>query len=118
MQRYVRGVQSTHKIPGGSATPWSRYLVSHATRGDYHTHDGQDGQAAPTQWHGPEGLLRSYGIDPSKPVELKHLRSLMQGYSPVDGEPIRPVGSNGTRVAGIDLTFSPPKSVSALWRRL
>ncbi len=115
MRRYVRGVQSTHKIPGSSATPWSRYLVSQATRGDYYTHDGQDGQAAPTQWHGPEGLLRSYGIDPSRPVELKHLRSLMHGYSPVDGEPIRPVGSNGTRVAGIDLTFSPPKSVSALW---
>jgi conjugative relaxase-like TrwC/TraI family protein len=108
-------VQSTHKIPGASATPWSRYLVSQATRGDYYTHDGQDGQAAPTQWHGPEALLRSYGIDPNRPVELKHLRSLMHGYSPVDGEPIRPVGSNGTRVAGIDLTFSPPKSVSALW---
>lgn len=108
-------VQSTHKIPGASATPWSRYLVSQATRGDYYTHDGKDGQAAPTQWHGLEGLLRSYGIDPSRPVELKHLRSLMHGYSPVDGEPIRPVGSNGTRVAGIDLTFSPPKSVSALW---
>ncbi|HWY18921.1 MAG TPA: MobF family relaxase [Solirubrobacteraceae bacterium] len=108
-------MQSTHKIPGSSATPWSRYLVSQATRGDYYTHDSQDGQAAPTQWHGPEGLLRSYGIDPGKSVELKHLRSLMHGYSPVDGEPIRPVGSNGTRVAGIDLTFSPPKSVSALW---
>jgi conjugative relaxase-like TrwC/TraI family protein len=115
VQRYVRGVQSTHKIPGASATPWSRYLVSQATRGDYYTHDGQDGKAAPTQWHGPEGLLRSYGIDPSRPVELKHLRSLMHGYSPVDGEPIRPAGSNGTRVAGIDLTFSPPKTVSALW---
>jgi conjugative relaxase-like TrwC/TraI family protein len=114
-RRYVRGVQSTHKIPGASATPWSRYLVSQATRGDYYTHDGQEGQAASTQWHGPEGLLRSYGIDPSKAVKLKHLRSLMHGYSPVDGEPIRPVGSNGTRVAGIDLTFSPPKSVSALW---
>lgn len=115
MQHYVRGVQSTHKIPGSSATQWSRYLVSQTTRGDYYTHDGQGGQAAPTQWHGPEGLLRSYGIDPEKPVELKHLCSLMHGYSPVDGEPIRPVGSNGTRVAGIDLTFSPPKSVSALW---
>ena len=108
-------MQTTHKIPGASATPWSRYLVSQATRGDYYTHDGQDGQAAPTQWHGPEALLRSYGIDPGKPVELKHLRSVMHGFSPVDGEPIRPAGSNDTRVAGIDLTFSPPKSVSALW---
>jgi conjugative relaxase-like TrwC/TraI family protein len=108
-------VQSTHKIPGGSATTWSKYLISQASRGDYYTHDGQGGQAAPTLWHGPEGLLRSYRIDPSKAVELEHLRSLMHGYSPVDGEPIRPAGSNKTRVAGIDLTFSPPKSVSALW---
>jgi len=34
---------------------------------------------------------------------------------PVDGEPIRPAGSNKTRTAGIDMTFSPPKDVSALW---
>jgi hypothetical protein len=33
-------------------------------------------QAAPTQWHGPtDGLLRSYGVAPSRPVELKHLRA-------------------------------------------
>jgi conjugative relaxase-like TrwC/TraI family protein len=108
-------VQSTHKIPGGSATTWSKYLISQASRGDYYTHDGQDGQAAPTQWHGPEALLRSYGIDAGKPVELEHLRSLMHGFSPVDGEPIRPAGSDKTRVAAIDLTYSPPKDVSALW---
>jgi conjugative relaxase-like TrwC/TraI family protein len=111
-------VQSTHKIPGGSATTWSKYLISQASRGDYYTHDGQDGhdgQSVPTQWHGPEKLLRSYGIDASKPVELKHLRSLMHGFSPVDGEAIRPAGSDKTRVAAIDLTYSPPKDVSALW---
>jgi conjugative relaxase-like TrwC/TraI family protein len=112
--RYVRGVQSTHKIPGASATTWSRYLVSRASRGDYYTHDGND-RAAVVQWHGPGRLLRSYGIDPEKAVELTDLRSLMHGFSPVDGEPIRPAGSNGTRVAAIDLTFSPPKDVSALW---
>lgn len=107
-------VQTTHKIPGGSATTWSRYLVSVASRGDYYTSDAGAGGSAP-QWHGPEGLLRSYGIDPAKAVELSDLRSLMHGFSPVDGEPIRPAGSNGTRVAAIDLTFSPPKDVSALW---
>ena len=64
---------------------------------------------------GPDALLRSYGIDPAKSVELKDLRSLMHGFCPVDGEPIRPAGSDKTRVAGIDLTFSPPKTVSALW---
>jgi conjugative relaxase-like TrwC/TraI family protein len=105
-------MQSTHKIPGGSATTWSKYLISQASRGDYYT---QDGQSAPTQWHGPEKLLRSYGIDPGKPVELKDLRSLMHGFSPVDGEAIRPAGSDKTRVAAVDLTYSPPKDVSALW---
>jgi conjugative relaxase-like TrwC/TraI family protein len=108
-------VQTTHKIPGGSATRWSRYLISRASRGDYYTHDGKDGESAPTGWHGPEQLLRSYGIDPARPVELEHLRSLMHGFSPADGEPIRPAGSDRTRVAAIDVTFSPPKDVSALW---
>ena len=108
-------MQSTHKIPGGSAARWSRYLISQSSRGDYYTRDGPSDEPAPTQWHGPEALLRSYGIDPQKPIELEHLRPLMQGFSPVDGEPIRPAGSNKTRTAGIDLTFSPPKDVSALW---
>jgi conjugative relaxase-like TrwC/TraI family protein len=108
-------VQTTHKIPGTSATSWSRYLVAQASRGDYYTQDEQDGQSVATRWHGPKQLLRSYGIDPEKAVELRHLRALMQGFSPVDGEPIRPAGSNRTRVAAIDLTYSPPKDVSALW---
>ena len=89
--------------------------MAEASRGDYYTHDGQGGKAAPTQWHGPEKLLRSFGIDPEKAVELKHLRPLMQGFDPVTGEAIRPAGSNGTRVAAIDLSFAPPKEVSALW---
>ena len=43
------------------------------------------------------------------------LRTVMQGVSTVDGEPLRPVGSNGTRVAGVELMMAPPKTVSALW---
>jgi conjugative relaxase-like TrwC/TraI family protein len=113
--RYVRQMQTTHKIPGGSATTWAKYLVSQATRGDYYTADGQAPESAPTEWHGPKPLLRSFGIDPHQPVQLQHLRPLMHGFSPVTGEPIRPAGSNGTRTAGVDLTFSPPKDVSALW---
>jgi len=108
-------MQTTHKVPGSSATTWSKYLVSEASRGDCYTHDGNGGRSAPTQWHGPEELLRSYGIDPDKAVELKHLRPLMRGFDPVTKEPIRPVGSDGTRTAGVDLTFSAPKDVSALW---
>ena len=108
-------MQTTHKIEGSSAVRFARYLLAEASRGDYYTHDGQGGKSAPTQWHGPERLLRSFGIDPEKAVEMKHLGPLMQGFDPVTGKPIRPAGSNGTRVAGIDLSFAPPKEVSALW---
>jgi conjugative relaxase-like TrwC/TraI family protein len=107
-------MQTTHKVPGSSAVRFAKYLLSEAARGDhYYTHDGDND--APTQWHGPEELLRSFGIDPEKPVELRHLGPLMQGFSPVTGEPIRPAGSDGTRTAGINLCYAPPKEVSALW---
>jgi len=107
-------VQTTHKVPGSSAVRFAKYLLSEAARGDrYYTHDGDND--APTQWHGPQELLRSFGIDPGKPVELRHLGPLMQGFSPVDGKPIRPAGSDGTRTAGINLSYAPPKEVSALW---
>jgi conjugative relaxase-like TrwC/TraI family protein len=89
--------------------------LAEASRGDYYTHDGQGGQSVPTQWHGPQKLLCSFGIDPEKAVDMKHLGPLMQGFDPVTGKPTRPAGSNGTRVAGIDLSFAPPKEVSALW---
>jgi conjugative relaxase-like TrwC/TraI family protein len=107
-------MQTTHKVPGSSAVRFAKYLLSEAARGDrYYTHDGDND--APTQWHGPEELLRSFGIDPDKPVELRHLGPLMQGFSPVTGKPIRPAGSDGTRTAGINLCYAPPKEVSALW---
>jgi conjugative relaxase-like TrwC/TraI family protein len=108
------GMQTTHKIPGSSAVRFARYLLAEAARGDrYYTQDGEN--PAPTQWHGPEQLLRSFGIDPGKPVELRHLGPLMQGFHPVTGKAIRPAGSNGTRTAGINLAYAPPKEVSALW---
>ena len=108
-------MQTTHKIEGSSAVRFARYLLAEASRGDYYTHDGEGGKSAPTQWHGPEHLLRRFGIDPEKAVEMKHLGPLMQGFDPVTEKPIRPAGSNGTRVAGIDLSYAPPKEVSALW---
>jgi conjugative relaxase-like TrwC/TraI family protein len=108
-------MQTTHKIAGSSAVRFARYLLAEASRGDYYTHDGEGRKSAPTQWHGPERLLRSFGIDPEKAVEMEHLGPLMQGFDPVTEKPIRPAGSNGTRVAGIDLSFAPPKEVSALW---
>ena len=108
-------MQTTHKIPGDSATRYAKYLTSTATRGDYYTRDGEDDQPVPSRWHGSPGLLNSLGLDPEEPVQRSDLRAVMQGFSPLSGEPLRPAGSNGTRVAGVELMFAPPKSVSALW---
>jgi len=108
-------VQTTHKIPGYSAVRYAKYLTSTATRGDYYARDGEGDQPVPSRWHGSRGLLRSLGLSAENPVERSDVRMVMQGFSPRDGEPLRPVGSNGTRVAGVELMMAPPKSVSALW---
>jgi conjugative relaxase-like TrwC/TraI family protein len=112
---YLRRVQTTHKIPGDSATRYAKYLTSTATRGDYYTRDGDEDQSVPSRWHGSPNLLRSLGLNAEGPVERSDLRAVMQGFSPLTGEPLRPAGSNGTRVAGVELMMAPPKSVSALW---
>jgi conjugative relaxase-like TrwC/TraI family protein len=108
-------VQTTHKIPGDSAVRYARYLTSSATRGDYYTREGGEDRPVPSRWHGSPELLEFLGLDPESQVERSDLRAAMQGFSPLTGEPLRPAGANGTRVAGVELMFAPPKSVSALW---
>ena len=118
------GVQTTHKIAGTSATGYATYLTSESDRGDYYIPAGEederggDGGAAggmQSRWHGSHELLTKLGLSPSGPVQKEELSALMKGVSPASGEELRRAGSNGTRVAGTDLTFSAPKSVSALW---
>ncbi len=108
-------MQTTHKIPGDSAVRYAKYLTSTSTRGDYYTRDGADDPAVPSRWHGSSALLRSLGLGAEEPVARSDLSAVMQGFSPLSGEPLRPAGSNGTRVAGVELMMAPPKSVSALW---
>ncbi len=110
-------MQTTHKIPCDSATRYAKYLTSTSTRGDYYTRDSKNDSEAPvpSRWHGSPGLLCSLGLDPEEPVARDDLRAVMQGFSPLTAEPLRPAGSNGTRVAGVELMMAPPKSVSALW---
>jgi conjugative relaxase-like TrwC/TraI family protein len=120
---YVRGrMQTTHKISGGAAAGYAAYLTSPSDRGDYYTESGEgEGEAdggvvmVPSRWHGSPALLAALGLSPGAPVEREDLASLMRGVSPVDGGELRRAGGDGSRVAGIDLTFSAPKSVSALW---
>jgi len=59
--------------------------------------------------------MNSLGLNAEEPVARNDLRAVMQGLSPLTGEALRPAGSNGTRVAGVELMMAPPKSVSALW---
>ncbi len=117
---YVRGrVQTTHKIQGSAATGFVAYLTS-AERGDYYlSGEGEEGEgggaAGVSRWHGSPRALAALGLSQGQPVGRDQLLDLMGGRSPATGEPIRAVGGDGSRVAGVDMTFSAPKSVSALW---
>ena len=110
---YVRCVQSTHKISGAAAAGFAAYLTTSASRGDYYVGGELEGEGG--VWHGSPDALAELGLDPTQPVNRLELVTLMGGRSPRTGEPIRRVGGDGSRVAGVDLTFSAPKSVSALW---
>jgi conjugative relaxase-like TrwC/TraI family protein len=106
-------VQSTHKIAGDDAEGFADYLTSVSSRGDYYLDGDQAG--AEGRWHGSASALGGLGLSAERPVEREQLLALMRGVSPRTGQEIRKAGGNGSRVAGVDMTFSAPKSVSALW---
>jgi conjugative relaxase-like TrwC/TraI family protein len=109
-------VQTTHKIAGGDAEGYATYLTSDSGRGDYYIDpEDSEGEGAAGEWHGSPSLLASLGLSADRPVQREELVALMNGQAPNDGREIRATGGNGTKVAGIDMTFSPPKDVSALW---
>lgn len=110
-------MQTTHKISGSSAAGYAAYVTSPSDRGDYYTAGGEGEPAllAPSRWHGSPSLLAQLGLSPEREVTREELSALMHGVSPRDGHELRRAGGDGSRVAGIDMTFSAPKSVSALW---
>ena len=84
------------------------YLMSVAAgMEEYYTGSGE----APGQWLGKGAeSLGLTGI-----VDAADLKALLSGTSPRDGAPIRSVHAARATVAGFDLTFSSPKSVSLLY---
>jgi conjugative relaxase-like TrwC/TraI family protein len=91
------------KSAAGSA---AHYYTEEIRVEDYYV----KGQDTPGQWRGGEAL----GLD--QKVSLEQLQRLMAGEHPETGE--RLIGRGGTgrdRNPGWDLTFSAPKSVSALY---
>lgn len=114
------------------------YYLDHAATGDgqaphmtaYYT----EAKAPPGTWLG-SGLGGLSGLSVGQEVTEAHARSLYEDQvDPVSGQPLgqsmmkpqatpngavtpagRPAKPERKGVAGFDLTFSPPKSVSALW---
>jgi conjugative relaxase-like TrwC/TraI family protein len=110
-------MQTTHKIPGSSATRYAEYLTSTSNRADYYTSDGKldPNLEVPSQWHGSAKVLKDLGLSADESVGTRDLVITMNGFNPRTKEALRPVGSNGERVAGIELMMAPPKTVSAQW---
>ncbi len=108
-------MQTTHKIPGDGAVAFAAYLTSTPSRGDYYLGEDGEPERPEGRWHGSPSTLRMLGVDPQGSVGRGDLVSLMGGVAPGSGVAFRSVGGDESRVAGIDVTFSAPKSVSALW---
>jgi conjugative relaxase-like TrwC/TraI family protein len=96
---------------------YARYLESKTVepeRGDYYlSRDGEPTQA-PGRWLATPDTLARLGVE-GDTIEGKDFIALMEGRHPRSGAWLRREGSNGLRGGGIDLTFSAPKSVSAVW---
>lgn len=109
-------MQTTHKVQGSDAGKYATYLTSTSERGDYYIDPADEtGEGAAGEWHGNPAVLASLGLSPDMIVKRDQLLSLMNGQAPNDRRELRAAGGDGTRVAGIDMSFSPPKDVSALW---
>jgi len=75
---------------------------------DYYAGRGE----SPGRWRGSG--IAALGLQAGDRVRRIGFLALMRGVSPVDGAVLRVMGQRST-VAGLDLTFSAPKSVSVLF---
>jgi conjugative relaxase-like TrwC/TraI family protein len=96
---------------------YARYLEGKTVqpeRGDYYLTPGGEPAQAPGRWLASPETLAQLGIE-GRTVDGPDFVSLMDGRHPQTGRWLRPEGAGGGRGGGIDLTFSAPKSVSAVW---
>ncbi len=94
------------KLAAGDAP--ERYYLEQVAQGreDYYAVEGE----APGRWGGRGGHALGLG----GPVADEGLARLLQARDPSSGEELRRPMREGA-VAGFDLTFRAPKSVSILW---
>jgi conjugative relaxase-like TrwC/TraI family protein len=96
---------------------YARYLESKTVipeRGDYYLSPDGEPTQAPGRWLASPDTLARLGIE-AETVDRHEFIALMEGRHPRTGAWLRPEGAGGGRGGGIDLTFSAPKSVSAVW---
>ena len=100
-------VASVAAIRAGDAGASVAYYVDQVSR-DRHDYYAEHGET-PGVWHG--GFAEHLGL--SGHVAAEDLRMVLEGRDPTTGELLKPRANR--RVAAWDVTFSPPKSISALW---
>ena len=96
---------------------YARYLESKTVapdRGDYYLSPEGEPTQAPGRWLASPESLQRLGISGGA-VDGPDFVALMEGRHPRSGGWLRSAGADGARGGGIDLTFSAPKSVSAVW---
>ncbi len=110
-------VMTAASISAGKGGGYARYLESKTIepeRGDYYLSPTGEPVQAPGQWLATPDTLARLGIEGAS-VDGREFIALMEGKHPRTGRWLRRAGADGTRAGGIDLTFSAPKSVSAVW---
>jgi conjugative relaxase-like TrwC/TraI family protein len=114
----ITHVMTAASIGASRGGGYARYLEGKTVepeRGDYYlTPDGEMAQA-PGRWLADEETLARLGIEAGEPVDGADFIALMEGSHPGTGRWLRREGAGGGRGGGIDVTFSAPKSVSAVW---
>src|ERR1700680_4488422 len=104
-------------IAAGKGGGDARYLEGkplEPERGDYYLSPEGEPTQAPGRWLASPDTLARLGIEGAS-VEGPEFIALMEGRHPRTGGWLRPEGAGGGWGGGIDLTFSAPKSVSAVW---
>ncbi|MHB1569362.1 MAG: MobF family relaxase [Solirubrobacteraceae bacterium] len=108
---------SAASIGAGKGGGYARYLEGKTRipeRGDYYlTPEGEPVQA-PGRWLASPQTLARLGVEGDR-IEGREFIALMEGKHPGSEAWLRRAGADGKRGGGIDVTFSAPKSVSAVW---